>query len=245
LLALINPEKNTTVREKNITKFFQDLDIERLGPGNIKRIIEAGYDSVPKILKMKTADFMEVEGFQEKLSKTVRKNIRTGVKKASLPMLMKATNLLGRGMGSRRIIMILDGYPTVLTSNETPETKIEKILQIKGFARKTAELFVKNIPTFIAFLSSTSLQYKLKEVQQEKDTSHPLYNKSIVITGFRDKDLSDKIQKATGKSLSTNVSKNTFVVLVKDLDEDTSKANSARDKGVQLMTPESFVSKYL
>ena len=44
--------------------------------------------------------------------------------------------------------MILNEYPTVLTSNETPETKIEKILQIIGFARKTAELFVKNIPNF-------------------------------------------------------------------------------------------------
>ena len=241
---MINPQKNSIVREKNITKFFQDLEIERLGPGNIKRIIEAGYDTVPQILKMKTDDFMEVEGFQEKLSKTVRKNIRVGVKKASLPTLMKATNLLGRGMGSRRIIMILDEYPTVLTSSESPETKIAKILQIKGFAKKTAELFVSRIPNFLAFLSSTKLQYKLKEVQKQKDTSHPLYNKSIVMTGFRNKELTEKILKATGKALSTSVSSNTFVVLVKDTNENTSKANKARDKGVSLMTPETFVSTY-
>ena len=160
-VILINPEANSTVREKNITKFFVDLDIERLGPGNVKRIVEAGYDSVPKILKMKKKDFLEIDGFKEKLSKTIYQNIRKGIKKVSLPQLMKATNLLGRGMGSRRIIMILNHYPTVLTDDETPEKKIEKILEIKGFARKTAELFVKRIPNFLKFLSSIRLQYKL------------------------------------------------------------------------------------
>jgi hypothetical protein len=41
-----------------------------------------------------------------------------------------------------------------------------------------------------------------------------------------------------------NVSKNTFVVLVKDLEEDTGKANDARKIGVPLITPDGFKKKY-
>jgi hypothetical protein len=40
------------------------------------------------------------------------------------------------------------------------------------------------------------------------------------------------------------VSKNTFVVLVKDLDEDTGKAFDAKKLGIPLMTPSQFVEKY-
>ena len=70
-----------------------------------------------------------------------------------------------------------------------------------------------------------------------------LYNKKIVITGFRDKELQQKLDKI-GVKLGTSVSKKTFVVLVKDMDDDTGKADKARKLGVKLMTPEAFKTKY-
>ena len=76
------------------------------------------------------------------------------------------------------------------------------------------------------------------------DQSHPLYGKKIVMTGFRDKELVATIE-ALGASTGSSVSKNTFVVLVKDKDEDTGKADQARKLGVPLMTPEEFKDKYI
>ena len=64
-----------------------------------------------------------------------------------------------------------------------------------------------------------------------------------MITGFRDKELQQKLDKI-GVKLGTSVSKKTFAVLVKDLDDDTGKADKARKLGVQLMTPETFKKKY-
>jgi DNA polymerase/3'-5' exonuclease PolX len=55
-----------TVREKNITGFFRGIGVEGLSTGNIKRIIESGFNSVPAILKMTINDFLKVEGFKEK-----------------------------------------------------------------------------------------------------------------------------------------------------------------------------------
>ena len=76
------------------------------------------------------------------------------------------------------------------------------------------------------------------------DQTHPLYGKSIVMTGFRDDELQQKI-KNVGAKLGSSVSKNTFVVLVKNIEEDTGKASEAKKLGIPLMTPDEFKSKYL
>ena len=63
------------------------------------------------------------------------------------------------------------------------------------------------------------------------------------MTGFRDQELQNKL-KSIGAKLGSSVSKNTFVVLVKDLGEDTGKALDAKNLGIPLMTPEEFKKKY-
>jgi NAD-dependent DNA ligase len=86
-------------------------------------------------------------------------------------------------------------------------------------------------------------QVPLTQVATVANTSNPLYQKTIVMTGFRSKDLSAKL-KAVGAKEGSSVSKNTFVVLLKDKDEDTTKANEARKLGIPLMTPDEFSAKY-
>ena len=162
----------------------------------------------------------------------------------TLPSLMGASNIFGRGLGTKRIIAIMDEYPNILTSSESQEEKLEKISQLDGFKDKTARLFVPYIPKFIKFLKDIKQTNKLSQVTVKNvDKSHPLYNKKIVITGFRDKELQQKLDKI-GVKLGTSVSKKTFAVLVKDLDDDTGKADKARALEVQLMTPEMFKKKY-
>ena len=78
----------------------------------------------------------------------------------------------------------------------------------------------------------------------EKDTSHPLFGKTIVMTGFRDASIQQAL-KDVGAKLGSSVSKNTFLVLVKDLEEDTGKAADAKKLGIKLMTPEEFKAQYL
>ena len=70
-----------------------------------------------------------------------------------------------------------------------------------------------------------------------------MFGKSIVITGFRDAEIQDAI-KIVGAKLGASVSSKTFIVLVKDKDEDTGKAAEARKLGVPLMTPDEFKKKY-
>ena len=140
----------------------------------------------------------------------------------------------------------MSSYPQVLVSKETNTQKVAKIASIKGMAEKSAELFVEKIPNFILFIQETGLEEKLSQNVTEKqfDDTHPLFGKTIVITGFRDATLQNQL-KEIGAKIGSSVSSKTFAVLVKDKDEDTGKAAEARKLGIQLMTPDEFINKYL
>ena len=55
---LHNKEDDDTVREKLITSFFRGIGVEGLSNGNVSRIIQAGYDTVPKIINMTQEEFL-------------------------------------------------------------------------------------------------------------------------------------------------------------------------------------------
>ena len=242
-------DTDETVKEKNITGFFRGIGVEGLSSGNISRIMKAGFDSVPKIIKMTVADLLKVEGFKEKTATKLYNGIQEKISTAPLVIIMSASNIFGRGFSEKKLEMIMDpvsGYPGVLLSSESDAEKASKIAQIKGMAVKTAEAFVEKIPPFIQFLKEAGLEEKLSKGLPEKkeiDPSHPLFGKSIVMTGFRDDELAQKI-KNIGAKLGSSVSKNTFIVLVKNTDEDTGKASDAKKLGIPLMTPNEFQNKY-
>ena len=241
---LKDSEANEYVREKNIASFFKSLNVESFGEGNVARVIKAGYDSVPKILKMTKNDFLKVQGFKETIATKIYNSIKDKVNSVSLPVLMNATNIFGRGMGESRIVDILNKYPKILTMKLGGEEKESLIKNIEGFAAKTANLFVRHIPEFLEFIEETGLQNKLQQSQKKIDETNPLYGKKILLTGFRDKSLETQI-KAHGGSIASSVSSKVFIVLVPSMEADTSKAEEAREKGLTLMTPDIFTKKYL
>ena len=243
-LILIDAQDNDIVKLKIFDDFFNKLDVLGLGRGNIQRIMNAGFKTIPQILTMTIQDFMKVEGFKEKMSTKVYNSIHSKIDKVSLPNLMTASNIFGRGLGYKRIISIMNEYPDILTSKDNDKEKLNKILQIDGFKDKTAMLFIPYIPKFIMFLKDIKQTDKLNQVVVKNvDKSHLLYNKKIVITGFRDKELQQNLENM-GVKLGTSISKKTFVVIVKDIDDDTGKADKARKLGVTLETRDSFKTKY-
>jgi NAD-dependent DNA ligase len=243
-------ESDETVKEKVVTGFFKGIGVEGLSSGNIARIIDAGFDSVPKIIKMTIPDFLTVEGFKEKTATKLFNGIKDKLETASIITIMSASNIFGRGFSGKKTELIMEAYPDILISKESPQEKVTKIASIKGMAKKTAESFVQSIPNFIQFIQETGLTHKLEQVEVEastekvKDTSNPLFGKTIVMTGFRDANIQQAL-KDVGAKLGSSVSKNTFAVLVKDLAEDSGKAQDAKKLGIQLMTPEEFKAKYL
>ena len=248
-VMLENIEDDQTVREKNITGFFRGIGVVGLSSGNIAKMIKAGYDTVPKIISVSIADLAKIDGFQIKSATKIYTGIHEKIQTASIVSLMSASNVFGRGFSETKIELIMDNYPDVLLSAEPMVTKVAKLAAIKGMATKTAEMFVEKIPGFIQFMTNAHLEDKLQTTIPKKsyDVNNPLFQKNIVMTGYRDAQLKEQVL-SLGAKMGSSISKNTFMVLVKDqnaLDDDTGKLLEAKKLGVPIMTHDDFIKKYL
>ena len=191
------------------------------------------------------------------MAKKIYTNIHQQLEKVSLAELMHASNIFGRGFGAKKLVLILEAYPTILT--DPVLGKIQKISSVNGMAKKTAEQFVKEIPDFLVFLHAANLDDKLTNSvaataaannaaaaanNATYDKSHPLYGKKWVMTGFRDKELIS-ILLAYGTEQGTTVNKKTTFLIVKNSDEENVKVADARQLGIPILTPEEVKITYI
>ena len=254
-IMLVDKTTDETVRIKNISGFFVGIGVDGLSSGNIKRIIDAGFDSIPKIITMKEADFLKVEGFKDRLTDKIKTGIKTRLVETSLEEFMHSSNIFGRGFGTKKFKTILEAYPEVLISKEAclDKLKLDKLNSIAGMAQKTSEQFIEKIPEFIQFMREIGLENKLfpgvepKPVSSPEKKEHPLFGKKYVMSGFRDKPLISALQ-LVGAEQGASVNKNTFVLLVKTLEEGsftaTTKIIEAKKIGVPVMTVDMFKTNY-
>lgn len=252
-IVLKNASNDSGVIEKTVTLFFKEIGVDGLGAGNVKKLCNAGYNSVQKIAHMTKAEMSGIDGFGETSAHKIRESIDNRLKQASMVTLMSASNLFGRGFGERKIAPIMEMYPDILTIlGETKEEKITKVSNVKGIATKSAESFVENIGTFNLFYkelfpssssSSTSHSSSSIPVLAQASALHALFKKTVVLTGFRDKDFLQRLTDV-GAIQGTSVSKNTFAVVVKQSGDTSSKIESAKKAGVPIFFLDDFVKTF-
>ena len=170
----------------------------------------------------------------------IHDNIKDNIKNIELTKLMKASNIFGAGFGEKKFVLIVDKYPNI-TKTKLQESKIiEMIKEIDGFEEKTATKFAQNLPLFKDFLKTVPM-IKIKPVTQKK-IGNKLKDMKIVFSGFRDKELEEKIV-GQGGSIVETISKNTNYLIVKSKDEQSSKIDKAKKLNIQILTKTEFLKK--
>ena len=249
-IMLANKKDDPVVLEKQITAFFTGLGVDGLSIGNVKRLMQGGYYSVAKILHMQLDHFKALEGFQEKMSLKIYNSIRDKVAGASLVKIMAASGVLGRGLGERKLKPILAKYPNIVTSSETANEKIAMLQTVDGIGKENAKTFVSNIPAFLTFMAECELmdklQVRVERVQSAEpiaESTHPLSGKKIVFTGFRDKPYMESLENK-GIVFASTISKNVFMVVVKDKTEKNAKIDAAMKLNIPIVSIQEFKEKY-
>jgi NAD-dependent DNA ligase len=258
-IILNNIDDNETVQAKNITDFFTALEVDGLGRGIVNKIMKGGYKTIPAILKMTKDDLQTVDGFKPKkvnkipiMVNKIHDGIKDKINKASLVDIMAASNKFGRGIAKRKIQSIMEAYPDILTRDALTDEKNTMLQTIDGIGKENAKSFSVNIPVFLDFLKECDLMYKLNnttpnlqvDVQPDFDTTHPLYQKHIVMTKVRDKEIIEYL-KMKGGILDDAMSKQTHILIVKSLDDVSNKTKKAKDDNIPIMTPEMFKVQFM
>jgi len=222
---------------KQLTYFMTSLEAEGINQSTIKRLHQNNFKTLDQILKMTKADFLKLPNTKEKLAQKHYTTIQGLLTKTHpLETLMSVSGFFGLGVGKRRARAILEVYPNALTQPIT----LDDIVSISGFESKTAKLFIGGLPKFKVWLKAHGFKYKLPS---KKSTSGQLSGQSIVLTGFRDKDLEANIIKEGGTNGSAVTSKTTIVV-AKDPAAGGSKITKATTLGILVMSLVQFKNKY-
>jgi len=240
-IMLENKADNETVLEKNITGFFKGLEVEALGAGNVKKLISGGFNSIEKIMKMSVEDFLSIDGFKKKMAEKIHNSIKEKVENATIVKIAAHSNIFGRGFSEKKLEVIFTAHSDILSN----PVSVETLSKVKQIEKKTAQAFLDHIDEFKEFLTATNLTHKMNASETEKivSTDHVLYDKNIVFTGFRNKELEAKL-KTIGAKVTTSINKKTHTLLVKSKDEESSKVEEAKKLSVEIMTADEFIAKY-
>ena len=233
---------NPQVLIRNIFYFFSNLDTKGLGMKTVEKLVNAGLDTVKKIISADEKDFLKVEGFAIKSAENLVESIKHVLTNVPLYKLMAASNKLGPGIGEERVKQIVTLYPNIITDYKkwSDDDFIKKIKAINGWEEKTASLLVSNFNTFVIFYDSIKKYITLEPIT--KSTGR-FTDKIVVFTGFRDKDLQSQIEKQGGK-IGSSISKNTDFLIIVDqsvLDKQTDKIIKAQELNIKIITKDQLI----
>lgn len=228
---------------KLYTNFFSELGIKHLGEKNIGKLYDAGYDTIIKIISATEKEISQVPGFGAKGAERAFINIQNGLKNLQPSDVLGASGVFGLGFGVKKIKTLMNNFPDILEKYHqmNDEEFYNRLLQVEGFSKKSAVKIRENIEQAELFLCEFS---KYATFQEKKSINEELKDSSIVFSGFRDKNLEEKIVLRGGK-VSTTVSSKTNILVVSSLNNLSGKVLAAYEKGVEVIHKEEFVAKYI
>jgi NAD-dependent DNA ligase len=190
--------ENDEVVFKNLEYFFKKIEFVGLGAGNLRKIFDAGYKTVYDILNISKQQLALIDTFKDKMATKIYDSIQQ--KKANIDCItmMDASNMLGRGIGSKKLALIVEKIPTIITRNYVP-TK-QELLAIKGIEDKTATTIINGLPKYREFVKANKLEcYHQTEKENVGQSSSSIFTDQVVVfTGFRSKPLEEFINNNGG-----------------------------------------------
>ena len=244
-IVLTDPDSNITVIIQRLTKFVHDIGVEYLSEGIITKLVQEGYDNIPKLMSITADELLDLPGFQETLATKIYTNLNSRLDDLNILTLMVASNCFGRGFGKRKIKKILDVYPDIVTTyNEKKrDAWTDKLFELYGFDIITIDKFLDALPTFQRFYHKISNIRTVKPYVIISNKVGIFVDQKVVFTGFRKKDWEDYII-AEGGTISTSVSGNTTLLVYNDGEESSTKYQKAKKLGITTMAKSAFAKKY-
>ena len=239
-----NNDDNQEVRFKNIEYFFKKIDVKGVAGGCLRKLFDNGFDTIGKIFDISISDILKIPGFKEKSASNIVDAIKNVKLSIDCITLMDASNIFGRGIGSKKIELILHTYNDIIDLRKVPT--LQDLIKIKGIEKTTAEQFITSLPKFFTFIDENNLQYRSfrKEFKSTEQKESLFNNQKIVFTGFRDSEFKDFIER-NGGNVTDCVTKNTNLLIKKDTEEKSSKITKAKELNIKIMNYSDFNKQYM
>jgi len=234
--------KNDNLSIKRLVKFIENIGVENMSSGIVKKLFSAGYQTIESLVQIKEEDLLKIEGFGEKLAEKIIKNLENSLANLDLATFIYASNYLGRGFALKKIKKILQAYPDIIRTYDKKHRKSweKKLLALEGFQNLTVQKVLDNLPAlqkfYLSFIKISPIRKEKKRKQGEK------FEKTVVFTGFRSREIKKWIEERGGR-VTESVSKKTDLVIYTGTDK--AKYQKAIQLKIPVITKEAFQKKYM
>lgn len=226
---------------KNIF-FFEVMDVRGLGEGVISKLYDAGLTTIKDVITATTTNLAKIDRMGVVSARKLRAALDESLSTLTIDKLMVASQTLGRSFGLRKVRVVLQTYPDILRWHKTLDATIHKLMDVNGFAEKSATRFANGLREFKIFYANMKKYFpKATTTAKRSSTDGQFMGMKVVLTGFRDKAIQAFIEREGG-SITGSVSKNTHLVVY--VGEDQSKVQRAKELHVKMLSRSEFEKTY-
>lgn len=222
-IILEDIDSNREVIVNRLSNIFGMLNVPFLRKASIEKLVDEGYDTAAKIIKMSESKLQSIIG--DSAGSKIYKGIKDKLNPVQLHVLAGASHTLGRGISIRKMELIAEklGEKAILD----PKLTVNKIMTVEDFADKTAIKLKRSLPAFYKFLEEIDGYYTLEDMPK-KATSGDLLGVKVCFTGVRDKDLENVIKSKGGEIVGSIKKDDKTYLVCKDPTKSSNKMTTAR-----------------
>lgn len=213
------------------------LGVLNLGESTMEKMYDNGFDKLEKIFECKEDSFKNIDRMGVKSSQRIYNSIRTMLETLTPQKLVGVSNILGQGIGEKKVNAILEVYPNIFLEEKHYECKkyMSMVNGIKGFSIISSEKIAKNM------LWAKNMVKKFNKYFKKVEIGDKYSHLKVVFTGFRDKILEEKIKK-NGGEVQSGISKKTTHLIIKDSSSKSTKTEKAEKMGIEILTLQEFLN---
>ena len=249
-------DDNDEVRANKIKHFLTTLKVKKAGPERISSMVNSGIKTIKDLINSTPEDLSKLSGIGINLATQILDDLKDKITNVSLARILDASDIFP-GIGERRFEEIIEVHPDLLNyAYDSPTKIIEMVKQIRGFGPKLSEIIGQNLSKFINWIyDNPSITIEAPKIINA-NKNNKLAGETIVFSGFRDDDLGKLIKLQTGK-VTTAVSKNTTILVLKDLEPETFKGKGrdalnfnekarqlGKEEPIRIMSKDDFLKEY-
>lgn len=227
--------------------FFETMGVEDFGEPSISQIQrEIGLTHPLDIMNLSAGDFLSMSGWGSiSVNSLLNQFNKIRIEGVPFAKLLTALDLFEGKIGEKTCQLILDNIDLKeleeIMDKRLPMTDMwKKLTSIKGISDITAQAFYNGYSDYVHH-SSVENELKVSYIQTPKVElkSDKFTGQQICFTGFRNKDW-EKIIIYNGGKIVDGVSKNTTLLVQKDLGSITSKKTQAEKLGILVLSEINF-----
>jgi NAD-dependent DNA ligase len=150
--AVVTDVKNTMYIVNNLIHFMKALEVDGIGKETITRIVEGGTTTVGEIFRMSKEDLMKLDGVKDKKATVFFNAFSRAV--FSPVAVMHGSNIFDRGIGRKKLELILKNHPEIITERYFPTD--DELKKLPGI-NKMADKFNVSLEKFWVFVEANNI----------------------------------------------------------------------------------------